>query len=110
LNVPEYNDDFRQLLRKGKWLVIGLLAPEMVLFTACYQYVRARETARMVSKHLRKRRGGNEAASVSRENIAVSVNEEDEVQVKLDAGREKESMPWIGWQSLQLQRNMIRRY
>jgi hypothetical protein len=77
LNVPEYNGDFRQLLRKGEWLVIGLLASEMVLFTAWYQYVRARETARMVAKHLGKRRGGNEAAYVSKENIAVSVNEED---------------------------------
>jgi hypothetical protein len=50
--VPEYNSDFCQFLRKGKWLVIGLLAPEVVLFMAWYQYVRARETAKMVSAKL----------------------------------------------------------
>jgi hypothetical protein len=62
LNVPEYNGDFRQLLRKGVWLMISLLAPEMVLFTTWYQYVRARETAKMVSKILRRVRREGEAA------------------------------------------------
>jgi hypothetical protein len=38
------------VLRKAGWLVLGLLAPELVAFTAWYQYVEAKRTARLVSR------------------------------------------------------------
>jgi hypothetical protein len=75
LNVLEHNGEFRQLLRKEKWLLIGLLAPEMVLFTAWYQRVRARETAKMVSNNLGKVRRGEDGAAVSQEWVATSIHE-----------------------------------
>ncbi|KAJ9645741.1 hypothetical protein H2199_002781 [Coniosporium tulheliwenetii] len=42
-------------LRKTGWLVVGLVAPELVAFTALYQFVRAKQTARAVSKELENR-------------------------------------------------------
>ncbi|KAL2072183.1 hypothetical protein VTL71DRAFT_11526 [Oculimacula yallundae] len=55
LNVPGSNEkSSRQLWRKGKWLIGGLLAPEFVLFTALYQYILAKQTAELVSKELSK--------------------------------------------------------
>jgi hypothetical protein len=65
---------FRQVLWKAKWLVIGLLAPEIVLFTAWYQYVEGRETARIVSKNLWKGRRGCKAASINEEFKAPNGN------------------------------------
>ncbi|KAJ7183863.1 hypothetical protein C8R46DRAFT_1027508 [Mycena filopes] len=41
LNVPEQAPGARQFFRKLTWLAVGLLAPEVVTFTAWYQYVRA---------------------------------------------------------------------
>lgn len=39
LNIPEQDSGFKQVLRKFKWMVIGLLAPEYVLAVAWYQYI-----------------------------------------------------------------------
>jgi hypothetical protein len=75
LNVPEHNGEFRQLLRKGKWLLIRLVAPEMVLFTAWYQHVRARDTVKMVSNNLRRVRRGEDMAAVSQERVATSIHD-----------------------------------
>ena len=46
LNVPEHGTADRQWLRKTKWLVLGLLAPEVVVYVAWRQ---RREAARVVS-------------------------------------------------------------
>jgi hypothetical protein len=52
-------------LRKGKWLLIGLLAPELVLFTAWYQNIRARGTAKKVTKNLRRVRRERKALTLA---------------------------------------------
>jgi hypothetical protein len=54
LNVPEHNGDLRQFSRKGKWFLMGLLAPELVVFTAWYQDIRARGMTKIITKNLRK--------------------------------------------------------
>jgi hypothetical protein len=63
LNVPGPEDSFCQTLRKIKWLVIGLIAPELVLFTAWYQYVRAKEMAEKVSSALQTQPGNGKGVS-----------------------------------------------
>jgi hypothetical protein len=65
LNVPEHNGEFRQLFRKGKWLFIGLLALELVLFTAWHQKIRAGEMAKMVTMNLRKVRRERKALTLA---------------------------------------------
>ncbi|THU97494.1 hypothetical protein K435DRAFT_796443 [Dendrothele bispora CBS 962.96] len=39
-----------QLVRKAKWLTLGMLAPELLLFTACLQYWSARSIQREADK------------------------------------------------------------
>ncbi|KAJ7183884.1 hypothetical protein C8R46DRAFT_1068093 [Mycena filopes] len=64
LNVPEQAPGARQFFRKLTWLAVGLLAPEVVTFTAWYQYVDAsrlvgslaRSKKTMKSRWLRYRR------------------------------------------------------
>jgi len=56
LNVPTHKGSVGQTIRKVKWLVIGLLAPELVLFTAWYQYVKAKQTAEMLTEYTKQRK------------------------------------------------------
>jgi hypothetical protein len=37
-------------IRKACWLILGVLAPELVVFTAWYQHVKAKQTVIQVSK------------------------------------------------------------
>jgi hypothetical protein len=45
LNVPGDTGKFHALATKGKWVLIGLLAPEVVLYLACSQFIEARRLA-----------------------------------------------------------------
>lgn len=53
LNVPEHGTAGRQWLRKTKWLVLGLTAPEMVVYIAWRQRREAERLVRDVRRHLR---------------------------------------------------------
>jgi hypothetical protein len=43
LNVPPSDSKFSHILRKTKWALIALIAPELVLYTAWHQWYQARE-------------------------------------------------------------------
>lgn len=43
LNIPEHRKTKRQIWRKFKWLLLGLLAPEMVAYVAWHQRKKAKE-------------------------------------------------------------------
>src|SRR3569833_1218295 len=47
-NIPSEGEKRAQVLRKVGWLLVGLVAPEMVVFTAWYQ----RSTAKAISKEI----------------------------------------------------------
>jgi hypothetical protein len=49
LNIPTYASQSEQTYRKAGWLILALLAPEMVAFTAWYQ----RKAAEKLSKEMR---------------------------------------------------------
>lgn len=53
LNIPEQAPGARQFLRKLAWLVVGLLAPEAVTFTAWNQYADAARLVTQVNKAAR---------------------------------------------------------
>ncbi len=53
LNIPEHQKTRRQLWRKIKWLVLGLLAPEMVAYVAWHQ----RKEAKNILRHIRNQSG-----------------------------------------------------
>lgn len=53
LNVPEHGTADRQWLRKTKWFVLGLAAPEMVVYAAWRQRQEAKRLLRDVRSHLR---------------------------------------------------------
>ncbi|KAF4637087.1 hypothetical protein G7Y89_g991 [Cudoniella acicularis] len=65
-----------QVLRKIKWVIIGLVTPEFVLFMAWYQLVQAQETATLITKNLNKKRpgagAGAAANSLEREHLQAS--------------------------------------
>jgi uncharacterized protein YhhL (DUF1145 family) len=47
LNVPHPNDsDLKIVLRKAKWMVLGVLAPELILTIALGQYASARRSVK----------------------------------------------------------------
>lgn len=52
LNVPEHGTSGRQWLRKTKWLMLGLTAPEMVVYVAWRQRQEAKRLLRDVRKQL----------------------------------------------------------
>ncbi|CZT42690.1 uncharacterized protein RSE6_02630 [Rhynchosporium secalis] len=82
LHVPGESEKYhRQLLRKLKWLIIGLLAPEYVLFNAWYQYVQAKQTARRMLEELSTRVDRNGLQSeTSAKNVKGHVNVQDPEQ------------------------------
>lgn len=45
LNVPQPQSTVRAFLRKTRWLILGLFAPELVVFIAWSQYNAAKSTA-----------------------------------------------------------------
>ena len=51
LNIPEHQKTRQQLWRKAKWLVLGLLAPEVVAYVAWHQRKEAKEILSHVRKH-----------------------------------------------------------
>ncbi|KAK3494448.1 uncharacterized protein B0T23DRAFT_108572 [Neurospora hispaniola] len=52
LNVPEHNEPgWKQLLRKIGWLMLSLLSPEIIAYTAYQQYVQARSLVNIMNKH-----------------------------------------------------------
>ena len=53
LNIPEHHKVRQQTWRKVKWLVLGLLAPEMVAYVAWHQRKKAKE----IVNHVRNRSG-----------------------------------------------------
>jgi (2Fe-2S) ferredoxin len=65
--------------------LIGLLAPELVLFTAWYQNIRAREMEKVVTKHLRKVRRERKALTVAQppsDNIQTSQQQNEPARVE----------------------------
>ena len=48
LNIPEHHKKKQQIWRKLKWLVLGLLAPEMVAYVAWHQRKKAKEILQQV--------------------------------------------------------------
>ena len=52
LNVPEHGTADRQWLRKSRWLVLGLVAPEMVVYVAWRQRREARRLLKEVRKYI----------------------------------------------------------
>lgn len=51
LNVPHHGDaEFRRWLRTTKWVILGILAPELVVFVAWRQYVSAVTLERAVKQ------------------------------------------------------------
>ncbi|KAJ6564671.1 hypothetical protein B0H19DRAFT_866503, partial [Mycena capillaripes] len=55
LNIPQRAAGARQFLRKLVWLAVGLLAPEVVIFTAWNQYIDAARLVRELAKKSRPR-------------------------------------------------------
>ncbi|KAF2824835.1 hypothetical protein CC86DRAFT_47574 [Ophiobolus disseminans] len=53
LNIPEYGKLTAQVWRKLGWVMISLLAPELVLLTAYYQYTDAMELGRLMRENLK---------------------------------------------------------
>lgn len=49
-NVPGETGRLRALATKGKWVLIGLLAPEVVLYLACSQFLEARRLANELNR------------------------------------------------------------
>ena len=64
LNISTHKGGLGQTLRKIKWLAIGLLAPELVLFTAWYQYIKAKQTAEMLTEYTKQRKDLEHGASM----------------------------------------------
>jgi len=50
LNVPVETGKLRALATKGRWVLIGLLAPEVVLYLACSQFLEARHLANELNR------------------------------------------------------------
>jgi hypothetical protein len=51
MNIPGPDDrPFRRLQRKFKWTLLGLFAPEIVLFSAWGQYLKAKDLAQYLNK------------------------------------------------------------
>ncbi|KUJ09588.1 uncharacterized protein LY89DRAFT_273733 [Mollisia scopiformis] len=50
LNVPGETGKFKALATKGKWVLIGLIAPEVVLYLACSQFLEARRLANELNR------------------------------------------------------------
>ncbi len=60
LNVPPTGEGKRyKFLRKAKWVICGLFAPEIVVYMAWYQFSEARKLKRKMRELLRKQ--GNSA-------------------------------------------------
>jgi hypothetical protein len=56
LNIPAYGESrFSIYRRKTKWVLITLIAPEFVLYTAWWQWNRARQTSLALNKIVRYR-------------------------------------------------------
>lgn len=51
LNIPEHQRTRGQLWRKMKWLILGLVAPEMVAYVAWHQRQEAKKLLSHVQKH-----------------------------------------------------------
>lgn len=52
LNIPAQGKSSRQILRKLKWLLIALLSPEVVVYTAYTQYIFARKLHRQAQEYV----------------------------------------------------------
>ncbi|KAH7632051.1 hypothetical protein B0T09DRAFT_336897 [Sordaria sp. MPI-SDFR-AT-0083] len=51
LNVPEHNESAgKQLMRKIGWLMLSLLSPELIAYTAYQQYLQARSLVKIMNQ------------------------------------------------------------
>ena len=51
LNVPSYNESqLSQWLRKLKWVLLAIMAPELGAYTACEQYFQAKKLIRQLGE------------------------------------------------------------
>lgn len=67
LNIPGRSGKWRRLLQKLKWTVTALLAPEVVLYVASSQFLRARTLARELrEEHARSEKIDKEVRSFFR--------------------------------------------
>ena len=49
LNVPSYHESqISQWFRKVKWVLLAIIAPELGVYTACYQYFKAKNLIRQL--------------------------------------------------------------
>jgi hypothetical protein len=51
LNLPGHHGHTKQIWRKVGWVVVGSLIPEMVVFTAFYQRLKAKEMLKYMMDH-----------------------------------------------------------
>ncbi|KAK3370430.1 hypothetical protein B0H63DRAFT_552440 [Podospora didyma] len=68
LNVPTRRGPLRTLLYKGKWVLFGLIAPEIVLYLAISQFLEARNLAKQLTLLWKKKntvKTGDKNASIS---------------------------------------------
>ena len=59
LNVPTKNGTWPRLVQKIKWTMTGLLAPELVLYTACSQFFEARKLVKELKELQQERNTDN---------------------------------------------------
>lgn len=56
LNVPEHEKGVKQVLKKAKWMLVGLVAPELILSIAWCQYIQARAMVKLMSRSVEQNR------------------------------------------------------
>lgn len=89
LNIPEYEDldrpwyKKRQLWLKIRWLLIALLAPEMVAYTAWVQYTIAREMLHELQSKTGKRPAASWFRAFLQKHVIKTGHEPHEVRVSL---------------------------
>lgn len=60
INVPPRGASRKwQYLQKAKWTVIGIFAPEIVVYTAIYQFYKARQLQKSLNTIATERQGGD---------------------------------------------------
>jgi len=82
LNVPSDASKARNMASKAKWVLIGLLAPEVVLYLACSQYLEARRLVKELNRMARTQKGEDNGCDVSKDPAAHG-----SLSKQLDVGR-----------------------
>ena len=60
LNLPLSSDSrLRKIARKTKWILVGIFAPEVIMYIALMQRISAKKLTRIVNSHLENQVSGN---------------------------------------------------